>query len=225
MGFFHPALIHDPGQPAEPRPAEVRRVEATPRAAPVWKDFRLAQSSAGPSFGIGSSAGPVGGSINPYTAAPVGSSAASIVPPEATGRSTGSETGPGFLGTQQEQGGGAGAGTSGAASPSSNGVTPTRTAVPTSGDAPNHPGPGASDRSALGSGGNRGTGLMDTGSSLKTPPPPSLTNRPPAHSPLADPRRSSSPAAGAPAPAKRPPPAEATPPPPAPAESGIGSTR
>jgi hypothetical protein len=156
---------------------------------------------------------------------PSGSGAASSVAPEATGRGTGSETGGGFLGTQQEQGGGAGAGTSGAASPSSNGVTPTRTAVPSSGDAPNHPGPGASDRSALGPGGNRGERLMDTGNSIKSPPPPSLTNRPPAHSPPADPRRRSSPAAGAPEPAKRPPAAEPTPPPPAPAETGIGSTR
>jgi hypothetical protein len=241
MGFFHPALIHDPGQAAEPRPAEVRRVEAKPRSAPVWNDFRLAQSSAGPSFGIGSSAGPVGGSINPYTAVPSGSGAAtSVVAPEATGRSTGSETGGGFLGTQQEQGGGAGEGTSGAASPSSNGVTPTRTAVPNSGDAPNHPGPGASDRSALGPGGTRGGRLMDTGNSIKSPPPPSLTNRPPGHSPPANPRRKSSSAAGAPAAAKKPPPADTTPPPPAdntpppsdtsppppaPAESGIGSTR
>jgi hypothetical protein len=225
MGFFHPALIHDPGQAERSRPAEVRRVEVAPHEVPAWKGLRLAQSSAGPSFGIGSSAGPVGGSINPYTAVP-GSAASEIGATSADTRGFGGDSSAsGFNGTQQEQGGGAGVGSSGAASPSSSGASPARSAVPTSGEAANHGAPGASDRGALG--GNRGARLMDTGESVKTPPPASLTDKPATGSAAAHAKKPRK------APAPRPPAnargqepgADSTPPPPPPVDTGIGSTR
>ena len=225
MLFFHPALIDDPS-PAEVARAQVRRLAVEPRAVPAWNGLRLlAQSSAGPSFGIGSSAGPVGGTINPYTAVPAGS-ATSTVAPEATSRSTGSDSAGGLLGTQQEQGGGPGAGTSGAASPSSSGVTTTHAPVPAAGNGLGHPGPGASDGSALGPGGNRGGRLMETGDSIKTAPPPSLTNGRSAPKGGGDvapkPRPAPNPSLS---PATKPAATETTPPPPPPVETGIGSTR
>ena len=229
MGFFHPTLTDDLGQAARATAAEVRRVEAAPREIPAWKGLRLAQSSAGPSFGIGSSAGPVGGSINPYTAVPSGSGIGDDSS-DLTGRTIGGDQSPGFNGTQQEQGGGAGVGSSGAASPtSSSGASPARSAVPTSGEAANHGAPGASDRGALG--GNRGARLMDTGESVKTPPPASVTDKPPTGSAgqhAKKPHRAATQQPPAQKPAREPdkePGADTTPPPPSPSDTGIGSTR
>jgi hypothetical protein len=194
----------------------------------------LAQSSAGPSDGLGSSAGPVGGSINPYTATP-GSLSGGSTGPGSAGLGSGGTS----LGTQQEQSGSAGVVPREAASPTTSSKTTTtgHRAGPGGGapdeidkaDQPNvgasAPGPAGLDKgtSAVSSP-SRGPGLMETGNGVTTVPPPSLTNTGTAKrssEPNAASRTSTKPSSSS-APAT---PATPATPPPSPTETGSSSTR
>jgi len=178
---------------------------ATEASAPSSR--LLAQSSAGPSLDLGSSAGPVSGSINPYTATP-----GSALSPSSSGND-GLSASPSVttFGTQQDQSGSSGAGQARAASPNSSTTgARSRTDRPSSGT-----GAATVDRGNVGT----GVGPIGTGNAVTAPPPPSLTdgdNQSPTD--RARDEESGSGPSGVPS-------ADPSPPPPPPTPSGSTSTR